>query len=229
MKVGTREEANQDRPDGRLVTNGGGYPYSIRATQMKHPEAAATAEEITGAAKAALLHAAGFTAGAVAELRTLVSYPQASKAAWLMLLELYRFRRQPTDYEELASGFLKAYGEMPPSWTRPQGAAIPGVLCLATAEFASADLSAIRSHARGRVTVAIDVGAVERIPLQLAVGLLALARDLRAQGQRMLLFRATGCIAVLLQVLQEGDRSVVVFGPVVRERETASHVEMAVS
>lgn len=196
---------------------------------MTHPEGAISAQEITGVAKAALLHAAGMTKGAIAELVAMIGTPQAPRNAWLMLFELYRFERHPDEHDALAQRFLQARGEKAPAFMSGPKFGVPGVLRLEADRFALSDLAAIRGHAQGRATVAVDIGGVERLPLELAVALLALARDLRMKGQRLLLMRATACVAALLDALQQGEGSVAVVCPAAAERAPAPEREALVT
>ena len=188
-------------------------------------DAATSAEEITGASKAALLHAAGMTAGAIAELVAMTGAPQTPRSAWLMLFELYRFERRQAEHDALAQRFLQFRGEKAPAFVPCPGFVVPGVLRLEAHRFGMSDLASIRGHAQGRATVAVDIGAVECLPLELAVGLLSVARDLRAKGQRLLLMRATTCVAALLDALQNGEGSVAVVCPATPERDLASNLD----
>jgi hypothetical protein len=222
--MGTPEGAHQDRPDRHLplvATMLSPCPVDGKR-KMTSAEAAISAEEITGAPKAALLHAAGMTGGAIAELVSMIAGAQAPRNAWLMLFELYRYQRKQAEHDALAQCFQQARNEKAPSFQPCPKFAVPGVLRVEANRFGLSDLAAIRGHAQGRATVAVDIGGVECLPLELAVALVTLARDLRARGQRLLLMRAPACVAALLDALQGGDATTVaVVCPATPERTPA--------
>lgn len=155
------------------------------------------------AQEAAILHAAGFEAAAMAllEAETAGSPGAMAPRPWLMLFELHQAAGARDAFERLLARYARAFpGATPPPWKRPAPIVSAGTLALAgTLDRASGCMDRIVAHAAGRRSLALDLACVERIAFDFVGDLAALLRTLHLQGKRVIVANAAELHAALLE------------------------------
>lgn len=160
--------------------------------------------ETTG--EAALLHAAGFTRGALAMLCRECDRHGAAAGpkAWTMLFEACHLLGERAEFDRLCAAYHERFGASAPPWGYAPAIAVPGMARLEGVLASMRDVRPLVEAAKSRRTIAVDFSRVERIDFGFAPALCALLRGWGMQGRRVILANIAELHAELLQCVGLG-------------------------
>lgn len=160
-------------------------------------------EEIPAAAEAAVLFAAGHVTKAMDSLVAQLAAGNRDAKSWLVLLDIYRIAGKRAAFEALSERYDTTFEGDAPRLPDSSGCdyPVPGMVRLEGTIMSQADLAPLILHARNRMMVGVDMGAVERIDFQFANPMCALLRGYGQQGKHVILANISDLHAELLEAV----------------------------
>jgi anti-anti-sigma regulatory factor len=174
-------------------------------SQARYGSAGVYSERLSGANEVAILVAASHDAAAEALLRSAIDDPGRSPdpRLWHMLFELFVLGARREAFDALALQYRVVFGVGPPAWGPPQALDLPGAYVLrgVLAPRPGELDHQIAQFMRGRKSLVLDMGEVERIEYASLHTFQALLGRLGLAGVRVILANVSEVAATLLEAL----------------------------